>query len=102
RVSTHWRALFLSRHVKEDIFARQFVLREAPQTVELGKLPDETSLRAFWHGVKPDVLRDFWIVALGNGPGAWRIHDARALAGDDPAVVAGIIPRVDLGRIHRH
>jgi hypothetical protein len=42
------------------------------------------------------------IVALGDRPGARRVHDAGALAGNEPTVVAGVVPGVDLGRVHRH
>ena len=50
----------------------------------------------------PDVLGNVRIVALGDRPRARRIHDARALAGDDPAIVAGVVPGVNVRRVHRH
>ena len=50
----------------------------------------------------PAILRHRRIVALGDRPGARRIHDARAFAGDQPAIVAGVVPGVNLGRIDLH
>ncbi len=42
--------------------------------------------------VGPALLRDLRRVALGNRPGARRIHDHRALAGHQPFVVRGVVP----------
>src|SRR5215831_10581073 len=92
----------LLRHVQQEILGRRFVLRKAPQAIELRKLTDVTTLWPTRHGVQPDIFCNLRIVALGDGPRAWRVHDARAFAGDDPAIVAGIVPGVDLRRIHRH
>ena len=50
----------------------------------------------------PATLCHFRVVALADRPGAWRIHDPGASAGNEPPVVTGIMPRVHLGRIHRH
>ena len=50
----------------------------------------------------PAIRRHSRIIALGDRPGARRVHDARALAGDEPAVIAGIVPGVNFRRIHRH
>ena len=52
--------------------------------------------------MRPAFLRHLRVVALGDRPGARRVHDARSLAGNEPAVVAGIVPGVNLRRIHRH
>jgi hypothetical protein len=52
--------------------------------------------------VGPALLGYLRIIALGNRPGARRVHDAGTLAGDEPAVVAGVVPSVDFGRIERH
>jgi len=48
------------------------------------------------------VLRHFRVVTLGDRPGARRVHDARSLTGNEPAVIASIVPGVNLWRVHRH
>src|SRR5262245_33796019 len=93
---------FFLRHMEQEIFACRLVLRETPQSVELRELSDKTALRTTRHGVMPDVFRDLDIVTLGDRPRAWRVHDAGAFAGNDPPVIAGVVPRVDLRWIHRH
>src|SRR5215510_7048878 len=57
---------FPLRHMEQEILARRFVLREAPQSVELRELSDKTALRTARHCVMPDVFRDLDIVALGD------------------------------------
>ena len=94
--------LRLLRDKEQKILCRSLVLREAPQAIKLRQLPDEAALGATRHRMRPAILRHFGVVALGDRPGARRVHDARALAGDEPAVVAGIVPGVNVGRNHSH
>src|SRR6185295_636297 len=93
---------FLLRYMQQEIFAGRLVLREAPQAVKLRKLTDEAALRTSRHRVTPDVFRNLWIVTLGNRPRTRRIHNSRTLAGNDPPIVARVVPGVDLGWVNRH
>ena len=52
--------------------------------------------------MRPALLRHLRVVALGDRPGARRVHDARALARNEPAVVAGVVPGEHLGRARFH
>ena len=92
----------LLRNVDQKVLRRRLVLGEAPQPVELRQLPDEAALWALWHRMGPAICRHGRIVALGDRPGARRVHDARAFAGNEPAVVAGVIPGIDLRRTDCH
>src|SRR5262249_41244302 len=80
----------------QQLLGRRLVPRERPQAIEERQLADEPAGGAARHVVGPALLRHFQVIALGDRPGARRILDAGALAGDEPAVVAGIVPGVDL------
>src|SRR4029078_8975169 len=88
--------------MQQEIFAGRLVLRETPQTVKLWKLTHEAALWTSRHRVTPDVFRNLWIVTLGNRRRPRRIHNSRTLAGNDPPIVARVVPGVDLGWVNRH
>src|SRR5690348_15485915 len=46
--------------------------------------------------VVPDLLANRWIVLHGPQPGRRRVEDQRALAGDQRAVVGGVVPAIDV------
>src|SRR2546425_3639778 len=94
--------LLLLREELQQVLGRRLVLRERPDAVEERQLTDEPPRRAARHVVGPALLGDLRVVALGDGPGARRIHDAGTPAGDQPPIVAGVVPGVDFGRIERH
>src|SRR6185369_3386243 len=93
---------FFLREEGQQVLRRRLVAREAPDAIELRQLADEAAFWSARHGVRPAIFRNLRVVALGDRPGGGRVHDAGALARDEPAVVAGVVPRVDVGWICRH
>src|SRR5215831_6544763 len=93
--------LFL-RQEQQQVLGRLLVLREGPDTVEERQLTDEAARRAPRHIMSPALGCDLRVVALGDCPGARRVLDGSAFAGDEPAVIAGVIPGVDFRRNERH
>ena len=82
----------------EQALGRRLVLAEVPDAPEERQERREAALRARRHAVGPALLGNLRRVALGDGPGARRVHDQRAAAGDQPLVVGAIVPS---GRIRR-
>ena len=74
-------------------------LPDAPEGRQEGRKP---SLRANWEAMRPALLGDLRCIALGDRPGARRVHDQRALPGDQHLVVAGIVPGRDVDRQELH
>src|SRR5262249_47624615 len=52
-----------------------------------------TAVRAGRHAVRPQLLGHLRGIALGDRPGARRVHDQRALAGDQVLFVRRVVPR---------
>src|SRR4029079_16011085 len=86
---------FLLRDVQQEVLPCSLILGELPQAVELRELSDETAVRALRHRMRPALLRHLRVVALGDRPGARRVHDAGALARDYQAGVPGILTLAD-------
>src|SRR5579885_1891097 len=86
----------------DQLLRRRLVAAEIPHAVEERQIRREPAFRALGRVVSPALLRDLDVVALGDGPGAWWIEDAGALAGDEPPVVAGVVPGIGVGRVPLH
>ncbi len=80
------------REVDEQALGRRLVLAEVPDAPEVGQERRVAPLRTGRHAVGPQLLGDLRRVALGDRPGARRVHDQRALAGDQILVVGGVVP----------
>ena len=76
----------------KQALGRFLVLGELPDAPEVGKEGREAALRTDREAVGPALLGDLRRVALGDRPGARRVHDQGAPAGDQPLVVGGVVP----------
>src|SRR5262249_14844404 len=95
------RLLFLREKLKY-LLGRRLVLRERPDAVEERQLTNEPPRRPARHVVGPALGCHLRVIALGNRPGARRVLDGGAFAGDEPAIIARVIPSIDFGWIERH
>src|SRR5882757_6594277 len=86
------------RQIHKEALRGRLVLAELPDAPEGRQEGSKPSLRADREAVRPALLGDLWSVALGDRPGARRVHDQRALPGDQHLVVAGIVPGCDVSR----
>src|SRR5882762_10263515 len=78
--------------MRQQALGRLLVLGEIPDGPEIWKERRKAALRTDREAVSPALLRDLWRIALGYCPGAGRIHDQCALAGNQPLVVIGVVP----------
>ena len=90
------------QEMREQALARRLVLGEAPQRPQEGQERRIAPLRALGHLDGVQLLADLGIVALRDRVGRGRVHDQRALAGDDVLVVGGIVPGEDIRRHDLH
>src|SRR5579864_5914501 len=90
------------RQMGEQALGRLLVLAEAPQAPEIRQERREPPLWAGGEAMGPALFGDLWCVPLGDRPGAWRVQDECALAGDQNFVVGGVVPRRCIGRQERN
>ena len=83
-------------------FAADLFFAKLHKPWNVGSCPTKRPFGPFGIGCVQQFSATFGLSRLATAPGARRVHDARSLAGNEPAVVAGIIPGVNLRRIHRH
>ena len=88
--------------VQQQALGCFLVLGELPDAPIIGKEGRKPSLRADREAVRPALLGNLRRVALGNCPGARRIHDQGATARNQPLVVGGVVPRRRIRRQECH
>ena len=87
--------------MQQQALGRRLVLAEVPDAPEVRQERREAALRARREAVRPALLGDLRRIALGDRPGARRVHDQRALARHQPLVVGGVVPGRRVGRQER-
>ena len=80
------------REMPQQALGRRLVLAEVPDAPEVRQERCKASVRAGREAVRPALLGDLRRVALGDGPGARRVHDQRTVAGHQPLVVGAVVP----------
>ena len=86
----------------QQALRRRLVLGEIPEAPEIRKEGGEPTLRSGRSIMRPALFAHLGRIAHRDCPGAGRVHDQRTLAGDQPFVVAGVVPCPDVGRQARH
>src|SRR5438093_8126418 len=79
--------------MREQALSGFLALRECPNGPEKRHVGSEAALWSRREAVGPALFGNLRCVALGNSPGARRIHDQRAPAGNQPFVIGGVVPR---------
>src|SRR5258708_34717043 len=78
---------FRLRQMDQQALGSFLVLGEVPDAPEVRKERSEPAFGTHREAVRPALLGDLRRVTFGACPGAWRIHDQGASAGNQPLVV---------------
>src|SRR5438128_9840157 len=81
------------RQMDQQALGSFLVLGEAPDAPEVRKEGSKSTFGSGREAVRPALLSDLRRVTFGDCPGAGRVHDHCALAGNEPLVVIGVVPR---------
>src|SRR3546814_15438068 len=78
------------RSTRTDTLFPYTTLFRSPEIRQERREPPARTLR---HAVRPALLGDLRRIALGDRPGARRVHDHRGIARDPALVVRRLVPR---------